>query len=107
MIGHLLTTTATVYRATFAADGAGGRTKTMAAVGTIRAQVAQPTAVEREVAARMGAMLTHVVHTTVGANVGRGDELDIGGPRRLRVLDAVENSQQTYTRLDCEVVQGG
>lgn len=106
MIGHLLNTELTVYRASYVADGAGGRTKTFASVGTIRAQVSQPTAAERQVAAQMGALLTHVVHTTEDADVERGDELDNGGARRLRVVGVVQNSRTTYKRLECEVTQG-
>lgn len=106
MIGHRLNDTLTVYRAAYVADGAGGRTKTFAEAGTIRAQVSQPTAAERQVAAQVGALLTHVVHTTYGADVERGDELDTDGPRRLRVVGVLHDSRRTYTRLECEVVQG-
>lgn len=107
MIGHLLNSSVTVYRPLFAADGRGGRIKTMAAVGTIRAKVDQPAAAERAVAAQEGATLTHVVHAAYSADVDRGDELDVGGPRRLRVLAVVNNSRRTYKRLECQVIQGG
>lgn len=107
MIGHLLNTTLDVYRPSFTPDGRGGQTETIASVGTIRAQVNQPTAEERMVAAQNGANLTHVVHTTFGADVERGDELDEGGARRLRVLAVITNSRHTYARLECEVTQGG
>lgn len=105
MIRHRLNRTLTVYRKTYAADGAGGRTATFASVGTIPAQVNQPSAEERMVAAQAGANLTHVVHAPYGANVERGDELDAGGPRRLRVLAVITNSRRTYSRLECEVKQ--
>lgn len=107
MIGHRLNSTLTVYRATFSDDGAGGRTKTFAENGTIRAQVNQPTAAERAAAAQLGANLSHVVHTTYGADVERGDELDNGGARRLRVVAVLNDSRETYSRLECEVVEGG
>jgi SPP1 family predicted phage head-tail adaptor len=107
VIGHRLNDSLTVYRATDVADGAGGSTRTFASVGTIRAQVSQPSAEERTVAAQAGANLTHVVHTTHGADVGRGDELDTGEGRRLRVLAVLTNSRRTYSRLECEVAQGG
>lgn len=106
MIDPLLNVTLTVYRASRVSDGAGGRTTTFDDVGTIRAQVSQPSADERAAAAQLGANLTHVVHTRRAANVERGDELDAGGPRRLRVLAVVSNSRTTYKRLECEVVQG-
>lgn len=107
MIGHRLNDELTVYRATYVPDGAGGSTRTFAAVGTIRAQVSQPSSAERQVAAQVGALLTHVVHTTYGADVERGDELDSGGPRRLRVVGVLNDSRRTYARLECEVTQGG
>jgi SPP1 family predicted phage head-tail adaptor len=106
VIGHRLNETLTVYRAAYTADGAGGRTKVFEAAGLIRAQVSQPTAAERTLAAQAGANLTHVVHAAYTANVERGDELDNGGDRRLRVLAVVTNSRHTYKRLECQVAQG-
>ena len=106
MIGHRLNSELTVYRTTWSDDGAGGRTGAEASQGTIRAQVSQPTAEERATAQQMGANLAYVVHTTTTANVERGDELDDGGARRLRVLAVLQNSRATYKRLECEVVQG-
>lgn len=106
MIEHRLNSSLTVYRATYADDGVGGRTKTFAAVGTIRAQVNQPSTMERLAAAQLGAELSHVVHTTYTSDVERDDELDAGGTRRLRVRAVVNDSRRTYKRLECEVVQG-
>lgn len=107
MIAHRLNEELTVYRATDTPDGAGGTTRAFASVGTIRAQVSQPNAAERQVAAQVGAHLTHVVHASYGVDVQRGDELDHDGPRRLRVVGVLNDSRRTYTRLECEVVQGG
>lgn len=106
MIGHRLNSTLTVHRPTVIADGAGGGVKTFSELGTIRAQVSQPSAQERLVAAQAGALLTHVVHVANGEDVQRGDELDTGTGRRLRVLAATHDSRNTYLRLDCEQVQG-
>ena len=106
MIEHLLNSELTVYRASYVADGAGGRTKTFAEQGTIRGSVAQPTDVERQVAAQAGARLDFMVYTRNGADVERGDELDDGDARRLRVIGVVSNSRDTYTRLHCTEVQG-
>lgn len=106
MIGHLLNSTLTVYRAAYAADGAGGRTRTVASHGTIRGSVGQPTDQERQAVAQEGARLDFVVYTTDGADIQRGDELDAGDARRLRVIGAVHNSRNTYTRLHCTEVQG-
>lgn len=105
MIGHRLNSVLTVYRVNDTPDGAGGSTRVFVNMGTLRAQVSQPSAAERTAAAQAGANLTHVVHAAYGANVERGDELAAGGPRRLRVLAVLTNSRRTYTRLECEVVQ--
>lgn len=107
MIRHLLNASLDVYRDTFTNDGRGGRTSTMAKVGTVRARVAQPSATERMVAAELGAVLEHVVHVEHVADVLRGDELDTGGARRLRVQAVVSDSSATYKRLECQVVEGG
>lgn len=106
MIRHLLNDALTVYRGAFAADGRGGRSKTMAPVGTVRARVAQPTGQERMIASQMGAVLDAVVHVPYAADVQRGDELDDGGARRWRVMSVVNDSSRTYRRLECQVIQG-
>ena len=106
MIGHLLNDVASIYRAEFTSDGRDGRTKAMALVGTVRVRVAQPSAQERFIAAESGAMLTHVVHLAYGADVRREDEIDVGGARRLRVIDVIHDSSRTYTRADCQVLDG-
>lgn len=107
MIDHLLNTTVTVYRAAFTADGRGGRTSTFASQGTVRAKVGQPAQVEGVIAGRHGATLLTPVHVAHAADVRRGDELDTGGARRLRVVAVVNDSRQTYKRADCEEIQGG
>ena len=106
MIGHLLNTAVTVYRASYVADGRGGRTRSTASQGSIRAKVDQPFGMERMVAGQEGDTLTHVVHVAYGEDVRRGDELDIGDARRLRVKNVVSDSHGTYRRLECEEIQG-
>lgn len=106
MIRHLLNSSVDVYRATFTDDGRGGRTSALAKVGAVRARVSQPSAEERMVAGQRGAILEHVVHVMNVEDVRRGDELDHGGPRRLRVQGVVEDSSATYKRLECQVVEG-
>jgi head-tail adaptor len=107
VIGPLLNSTVTVYRVTHVADGRGGRTGTFASQGTVRAKVGQPAQVEGVVAGREGAMLLTPVHVAYAADVQRGDELDAGGDRRLRVVAVVNDSRLTYKRCDCEVIQSG
>jgi SPP1 family predicted phage head-tail adaptor len=106
VIRHLLNANVDVYRATFTDDGRGGLTKSMANIGTVRARVAQPSSQERAVAAQLGSVLEHVVHVLHEADVQRGDELDTGGARRLRVQAVVEDSSTTYRRLECQVIEG-
>lgn len=107
MIGHLLNADLTVYRAAFVGDGAGGRTKTFAEHGTVRAMVSQPSDQERQTAEQFGARLDAIVYTAFGADVERGDELDDGGARRWRVIAKESNSRTSYERLHCTEVQGG
>lgn len=107
MIAHLLNASADVYRATLTPDGRGGHSRAFAQVGVVRVKVNQPSTEERLTASRLGAPLPNRVHTTVGADVERGDELDVGHARRLRVVAVVSNSRLTYKRLECEEVQGG
>jgi head-tail adaptor len=110
-ISHLTLTLLTVHRPSTVADGIGGTTVTYSQVGEIKAQVSQPTTEERMLAQQAGANLTHIVHTTEGADVRRGDELggdlpsDVPDGRRLRVVSAVSNSRSTYTRIECEITQ--
>ena len=111
MIGHLLKQTLSVHRPKTAPDGAGGHTVEFSAMGTVQAQVNQPSAEERQVAQQQGAWLSHVVHLLPGADVRRGDELsgeipsDVPAGHRLRVISTVTNSRETYLRAGCEVVQ--
>lgn len=107
MIGHLLNTTVVLYRQTFVADGRGGRTGTFASQGTVRAKVGQPVATEGVYGGRDGAMLLTPVHVSWSTDIRRGDELDTGDDRRLRVVGVVNNSRETYKRANCEVIQGG
>lgn len=107
MVGHLLNTTVTVYRPTFTPDGRGGRSASFAFVASMRAKVNQPRPSEGTQAGRHGALLFTPVHLDAGADVRRGDELEVGQARRLRVVDVVTNSRASYLRADCEVVQGG
>lgn len=107
MLGHLLNRDLTVYRESFTADGQGGRTKSFASAGTVRAQVCQPSDQERLAAAQLGARLDAIVYVPFGADVERGDMLDDGGARRWRVVAEESNSRSTYARLHVTEVQGG
>lgn len=107
MIDHLLNSTVTVYRPAPTPDGRGGSTTAFASQGTARAKVGQPQPVEGVIAGRDGAMLLTPVHVAYSEDVARGDELDVAGDRRLRVVAVINDSRTTYKRLDCEVIQGG
>lgn len=107
LVGHLLNTTVDVFRPSFTLDGRGGRSRSFAFVASMRAKVGQPRPSEGTLAGRDGAMLMTPVHLDAGADVRRGDELEVGQARRLRVVDVVTDSRGAYLRADCEVVQGG
>lgn len=111
MIRHLLNLSLEVYRPEQTADGRGGvSVEYVLQAEEIRAMIAQPSLAERIAAEQAGVKLTHVVYTTHGVDVTRGDELDGDGipfeaATRLRVLGATSNSRATYLRLECEAVQ--
>lgn len=111
MIGHRLITPLEVWRETVTIDPGGGQQVEWAKAGDIRGQVSQPNPEERLVAQQAGVSLTHIVHTSYGADVRRGDELDGDLPsevrdgERLRVISAVSDSRRTYMRLQAETVQ--
>lgn len=104
MISHLLNRTLTVFRPQTVDDGSGGQTVTLVQVGTVRAQVNQPSAAERQTAAQWGSEHTHTIHTPAGADVARGDELR-GDGQTFRVISTVTNSRTTYTRAEAELIQ--
>ena len=106
MIGHLLTSSADVFRPSHVGDGRGGRTRSFVQINSVLVKVNQPSVAEEELAARQGATLAYRVHMSAGEDVRRDDELDVGG-RRLRVIGVVSDSHGTYKRADCEVVQVG
>lgn len=111
MIGHLTTHELAVHRPSTTTDDVGGQVVTYSEIGTIRAQVSQPSVEERRVAQQNGTNLAHVLHAVSGADVQRGDELDGDLPsslpagRRLRVVATLANSRGTYTRIECEITQ--
>lgn len=113
MIGHLLNRTATVYRPSSTTDEVGGQTVTLAAAGTVRIKVGQPTAEERMQGDQWGGRLTHVAHVLAGADVERGDELEVtrvagsSARGRLRVLAVSGNSHDSYRRLELEAYEAG
>lgn len=107
MIRHLLNANVDVWRASFTSDGRGGRTRTMAKVGTIRARVRPlPKMLEERVAGEMGELEFYVAYVLADADVRREDELDTGLARRLRVLSVVKDSTSTYKRVEAQLVEG-
>lgn len=112
MIRHLLNRTLTVHRIDSSADdGMGGQTVSRSQVGTVRAQVNQPGAEDREriLAQQASANLSHIVHVPNGADVHRGDQLggdlpsDVPDGARLRAIVVLSNSRDTYLRVECEI----
>jgi SPP1 family predicted phage head-tail adaptor len=95
-----LTREFTVVRQGLADDGQGGQTETPGAVGTVRAKVNEPSALERVEAMRSGVELTFQLHLLPDAGVRRGDELQ-GGGEVYRVVAAVTPSVPVYLRATC------
>jgi head-tail adaptor len=106
-VGHLLNSSAEVWRQSLTPDGMGGSTAVWVKVGSVRARYSQPSAAERVIAAQNGADLSHVVHLADSAGVQRGDELR-RGTVVFEVLATYEPSMPgTYLRADCRSRQRG
>ncbi|GAA1015892.1 hypothetical protein Aple_010720 [Acrocarpospora pleiomorpha] len=104
-IDHLLNTTAAVTRKDDTDDGGGGRASAWVAVGILPCRRSQPTAIEREVAAAGGGDLSWPVYFSAGADIKRGDRLQVDG-LALEVLAVYPPSQHIYLRADCRHRQG-
>jgi head-tail adaptor len=105
-VGHLLNSSAEVWRQLRSDDGMGGWNLDWASVGVARARFSQPSAAERVIAAQNGADLSHVVHLADTADVRRGDELR-RGTKIFEVIAVYEPSMPgTYLRADCKFRQG-
>ena len=102
MIAHLLNRTVQVLRPQTAGDGGGGQTTTWSPIAMVRARVSQPTSRERETADQHGADLTHEVYLAPGADVRRGDRLQVD-QLRLEVLATFGPSAPKYLRADCRL----
>lgn len=95
-----------VWRTVTGTDDVGGSTTTQTQVGTVRAKVSQPAAVEQLEAQQAGASFSVIVHLKPKADVRRGDvlrALDDGDD--LRVKSTVMPSEPIYLRADCEQLQ--
>lgn len=101
VIGEALNRELAVWRRTFASDGSGGRTSVWGQLGTVRARVSQPSAVERIVAAQAGAALITPIYLLPEADVARGDELR-GDGQVFEVQAVFHPSEPVYRRADCE-----
>ena len=102
---HELRETLQVWRSVSVEDDLGGSSDTMARVGTVRAKVSQPAAVEQVEAMQAGSSLTMIVHMRPDADVRRGDELRRADGDRLRVRYTLHPSERVYLRADCEQMQ--
>lgn len=79
MIMGLLHRTITIQRPTSAPDGQGGYTSSPSVVGTVRGRVRAASASEVVQAGQRGYMVSHVVYAAAGADIRRGDTLEIDG----------------------------
>jgi head-tail adaptor len=106
-IARLLNTSAEVWREQRTSDGMGGWVTAWSLVGSARARISQPSAMERVQGDANGAELSHVVYLLPTADVRRGDELR-QGTRVFEVLATFQPSESgTYLRADCRLRQTG
>jgi head-tail adaptor len=104
-VGHLLNSSAEVWRQLRSDDGMGGWNLDWASIGAVRARFSQPSAAERVIAAQNGADLSHVVYLAGSADVRRGDELRRGS-EVFEVRATYQPSMPgTYLRADCMLRQ--
>lgn len=108
-IGRYLNRQLEVWRTTTVPDGAGGQQTTLAAVGTVRAKVDQPSPAERLLAQQGDSKHSHDVFLTPGADVQRGDQLrgtdGLGVAQVFRVLSVIQPSRPVYSKADCELIE--
>jgi len=103
-IARLLNTTATVNRRRVTEDELGGEEVTWVTVGTVPARVSGPTgALSDTLTARQsGGRAPYFVYLLPGADVHRGDVLDVAGRPLLWVDTVGEPSERSaYRRAEC------
>lgn len=102
-IRHLLNKTVTIDRATTAADGAGGHTRTPATIATLRAKIDPASARDRNVADRDADRVTHTGYFEAGVDVIR-DDVVTEGTNKFKVLSLLPPSSPDHLKIVMEVV---
>jgi SPP1 family predicted phage head-tail adaptor len=104
-VSTLLNRTLTVTRRILVDDGAGGSTQEWVEVGTVRAQVNQPTDLDQIRGAIAGNTNTYDVHMLPDSDVRPGDRLT-GGGQLFEVIATKSPSRRVYLKAICELRQG-
>ena len=97
-IAHLLNRRVTLERKTRTADSQGGFAETYADVGTMPARIHAPSAADREVGARLEAVVSQVAYVTGGFDVQRDDRLVLGVGRYAYVVAVLDPSRPGHHR---------
>jgi SPP1 family predicted phage head-tail adaptor len=103
-VSAMLNRTLTVTRRILTDDGAGGSTQTWVVVGTVRAQVNQPTDLEQIRAGVNGNTNTHDIHMLPNSDVRVGDRLS-GDGQLFEVIATQTPSRPVYHKAVCELRQ--
>lgn len=103
-VQSLLNRTLTVSRRILVDDGSGGSEQVWVEIGTVRAQVNQPTDLEQIRGAIAGNTNTHDVHMLPTSDVRVGDRLT-GDGQLLEVLATKSPSRKVYLKAICELRQ--
>ncbi|MCI0687124.1 MAG: phage head closure protein [Sporichthyaceae bacterium] len=106
MVTHRLNRLLEVWRQVPIDDGIGGQSTQWTHIGTVRAQVSQPSARERVVAEQAGSRHDHIMHLAPRADVRRGDQLR-GDGQALTVVSVLAPSRPVYLRAECSLDQAG
>ncbi len=104
-IEALFIDTFTVSRLSLVSDSQGGWQQTRADAGTISGRLRPASATERTVAQQGQALISHVLYTTAGADVQRGDYVT-GAGKVVEVAAVREPSHMGHhLEVDCQEIQ--
>lgn len=106
-VAHLLNRRVTLERKTRTPDGQGGYTETYADVGTVPTRIHAPSATDREVGARLEAVVSKVAYVTGGFDVRRDDRLVLGVGQYAYVVAVLDPSVAHHRKLLLDERQRG
>lgn len=104
---HLLNQRVTLERKTRTPDGQGGYAEVYADVGTVPTRIHAASASDREVGARLEAVVTKIAYVTGGFDVRRDDRLVLGPGRYAYVVAVLDPSVAQHRKLLLDERQRG